>query len=268
MTTFEYASSKLGKIKPETLSIAKEVFNAATLAKVDIWFMWGKGTGPEHSTGCAIDYMVRNHTGGQFVRDYIWRNRARLRLKHVIWEQHITSTVYRPGVVAKMEDRGNSTANHFDHVHALNFPGTYVPIPKPVPPKPVPTKTITQVAQEVIAGKWGNGDARKAALSKAGYNPALVQTEVNRILGITPVVTKRTLYWNKTKMLAGNDVLALQKGLRRVFPLYSSNVGLTGSFGPETDKAVREFQRRALIKVDGQVGATTRNKLASYGVRL
>ena len=42
---------------------------------------------------------------------------------------------------------------------------------------------ITQVAREVIAGKWGNGASRRANLVAAGYNYAMVQAEVNRLLG-------------------------------------------------------------------------------------
>ncbi len=44
-------------------------------------------------------------------------------------------------------------------------------------------KTIEQIAKEVIAGKWGNGDERKQRLSAAGYNYSEVQKEVNRLLG-------------------------------------------------------------------------------------
>ncbi|MDO5027446.1 MAG: SH3 domain-containing protein [Tissierellia bacterium] len=43
-------------------------------------------------------------------------------------------------------------------------------------------KTITQLAEEVIKGDWGNGDERKKRLSQAGYDPVKVQAEVNRIL--------------------------------------------------------------------------------------
>jgi hypothetical protein len=183
MTTFEYASSKLGKVDPETRSIAKEIFDAAQKAGHDIWFMWGKGSGVEHATGNALDLMVRNAAGGTWIRNYIWTNRARLRLKHVIWDQKITSTVYRPGVVVGMADRGNSTANHKDHVHVLFFPGEYRPVPPPAPPKPA-GKTVSQLADEVLAGKWGNGDTRRSLLKKAGHNPDAVQAEVNRKLGI------------------------------------------------------------------------------------
>lgn len=43
---------------------------------------------------------------------------------------------------------------------------------------------LETVAREVIAGKWGNGEARKRKLREAGYDPAAVQAEVNRLLGL------------------------------------------------------------------------------------
>lgn len=42
-------------------------------------------------------------------------------------------------------------------------------------------KSIEEVAKEVLAGKWGNGEARKAALKKAGYDPEAVQAKVNQL---------------------------------------------------------------------------------------
>lgn len=45
-----------------------------------------------------------------------------------------------------------------------------------------PKKSVTTVAKEVLAGKWGNGDTRKKKLQAAGYNYAAVQKEVNRLL--------------------------------------------------------------------------------------
>lgn len=43
-------------------------------------------------------------------------------------------------------------------------------------------KSVSEVAHEVIAGAYGNGDARKQKLTAEGYDPAAVQQEVNRIL--------------------------------------------------------------------------------------
>lgn len=44
-------------------------------------------------------------------------------------------------------------------------------------------KSVDEVAREVIQGKWGNGVARKAKLTAAGYNYATVQARVNALLG-------------------------------------------------------------------------------------
>lgn len=55
--------------------------------------------------------------------------------------------------------------------------------PKPTSkPTPKPTKSIDEVAQEVIDGKWGNGDERISKLKKAGYDPEAVQKKVNELL--------------------------------------------------------------------------------------
>ena len=56
---------------------------------------------------------------------------------------------------------------------------------KPDPDKPAEPekkKTIAELAQECIDGKWGNGAVRKNKLTKAGYDYDAVQAEVNRLL--------------------------------------------------------------------------------------
>lgn len=44
-------------------------------------------------------------------------------------------------------------------------------------------KSVDEVADEVIAGQWGNGEDRKNALSNAGYDYSAVQNRVNEKLG-------------------------------------------------------------------------------------
>lgn len=46
-------------------------------------------------------------------------------------------------------------------------------------------KSVSQLADEVIAGKWGNGDTRKKKLEAAGYDYDAVQKEVNKQLGVS-----------------------------------------------------------------------------------
>lgn len=51
-----------------------------------------------------------------------------------------------------------------------------------LPPAQSGGKDIKTVAREVIAGQWGNGDARKKNIEAAGYNYKEVQDMVNQIL--------------------------------------------------------------------------------------
>jgi hypothetical protein len=64
--------------------------------------------------------------------------------------------------------------------------------PAPEPEK----KSNEEIAKEVLAGKWGNGDERKRRLTEAGYDYAAVQKAVNALLNqndnttIEPVAQK------------------------------------------------------------------------------
>lgn len=52
----------------------------------------------------------------------------------------------------------------------------------------VSSKSITDLANEVIAGKWGVGQSRVNALNNAGYDADAVQQKVNELLGATSAV--------------------------------------------------------------------------------
>ena len=53
--------------------------------------------------------------------------------------------------------------------------------PKPITPVQ-PHKTVDELAREVLAGKWGNGDDRKNRITTAGYDYAAIQVKVNELL--------------------------------------------------------------------------------------
>lgn len=62
--------------------------------------------------------------------------------------------------------------------------GKYVGAASVTAPAPAPArKSNEQVADEVIAGQWGDGDDRRNRLAQAGYDPDAVQSIVNSKLG-------------------------------------------------------------------------------------
>lgn len=58
----------------------------------------------------------------------------------------------------------------------------YVDLNKNVISVTTVTTTDEQIAQEVIAGKWGNGKERKDRLTSAGYNFRKIQRIVNKLI--------------------------------------------------------------------------------------
>lgn len=117
------------------------------------------------------------------------------RVHYVIWNRHIWS---REHGFKKRAYTGKSP--HTEHVHVsfllehCNDGRPFGYYPKPAPkPAHAPAKTheaqpvavhkgTTQIAQEVIDGKWGDGDVRVRKLRRSGYNPEVIQREVNRLL--------------------------------------------------------------------------------------
>ena len=82
-------------------------------------------------------------------------------------------------------------------------------------------KSNVKIAKEVIAGKWGNGEIRKSALKKAGYDYDKVQKEVNKLLNSKSIeqIAKEVIAgkWGngdarkKALTKAGYDYEAIQK---------------------------------------------------------
>jgi hypothetical protein len=70
-----------------------------------------------HSSGRAVDVMIPSSSVGHRIAAWVRANHKRLGASQVIFSQHIW-TVQRSGEGWRaMSDRGNRTANHYDHVH-------------------------------------------------------------------------------------------------------------------------------------------------------
>jgi N-acetyl-anhydromuramyl-L-alanine amidase AmpD len=109
-------------------------------------------------------------------------------------------------LVAYLKDKyGISKVQKHRDVNATACPGKNYPFDeivnyteekKPIETKPEAPKSTTdkksvdEIAKEVIAGKWGNGNERYEKLTKAGYDYNEVQTKVNEILLGKPIKPK------------------------------------------------------------------------------
>jgi hypothetical protein len=78
---------------------------------------WGGRSGSgDHGAGRALDIMVSGSLGYS-IADYVRANARRLGVSEVIWAQRIWTVQRSSEGWRQMEDRGSSTANHYDHVH-------------------------------------------------------------------------------------------------------------------------------------------------------
>ncbi len=99
-----------GAVKPWVASAGYFLrcrFDVATILGVG-----GRAGTSDHPSGLALDLMVNRGTGDALA-DCALRNKAALGVTYVIWRQRIN---YGNGWQF-MEDRGSTTANHYDHVH-------------------------------------------------------------------------------------------------------------------------------------------------------
>jgi len=74
-----------------------------------------------HPSGLALDYMVLTDAGlGDAIVAYHVAHWDELGVEYIIWQQRMLSSP--GGSWSYMEDRGSTTANHYDHVH-VNYTG-------------------------------------------------------------------------------------------------------------------------------------------------
>lgn len=99
-----------------------------------------------------------------------------------------------------------------------NAPATPAPTPAPAPAPAHSSKSIEEIAREVIADKWGNGDDRKNRLTSAGYNYAEVQNAVNALCKNPTKPISNVNYYPRYFGTSGSIVTAL------------NTVGVTSSF--------------------------------------
>ncbi len=151
-------------------------------------------------------------------------------------------------------------------VQAASKPAEAKPSAKPIPNA---KKSLETIAKEVIAGKWGNGDARKQKLKAAGYDYNAVQSKVNELCGVK---TKPTAAKPKPEAPKKQTVtLPASAPTWRVYPLNVAPVvgnecgmlapkqygGLTYEIIAKPQKDVVTIQTQIFGKVNIFVGSGT-----------
>jgi hypothetical protein len=103
----------LGAVKPHVREAADDIGN-----RFDVSTIYGVGARAgesDHPKGLALDFMVyTDKAKGDNIATYCKQHWGALAIKYIIWQQRIDEG---SGWTA-MEDRGGTTANHMDHVHA------------------------------------------------------------------------------------------------------------------------------------------------------
>jgi hypothetical protein len=77
--------------------------------------------GGAHSEGRALDIMISSSSQGDAIAAWVRENHSALGVSEVIWAQRIWTVERSSDGWRWMEDRGSSTANHYDHVHVTVY---------------------------------------------------------------------------------------------------------------------------------------------------
>ncbi|MDP3967717.1 MAG: SH3 domain-containing protein [Nocardioides sp.] len=101
-------------------SNARGVYRAVCAAFPDISSYGGYRADGMHAEGRALDVMVSGDSGWQ-VAEWARANAGDLGISEVIFSQKIWTVERSSEGWRSMEDRGSTTANHYDHVHVTTY---------------------------------------------------------------------------------------------------------------------------------------------------
>jgi uncharacterized protein YraI len=106
-------------IEAHLASNARAVYRAVCAAfgsTVSSFGGYRPGSSGDHGTGRAVDIMVSGEPGTEIAR-YVQSHYRELGVTYVIYQQRIWLAGDPTSQWKAMEDRGSTTANHYDHVH-------------------------------------------------------------------------------------------------------------------------------------------------------
>jgi len=100
---------------PDAVDLYRAVCNA--FPAVASGTTYGYDPHGEHISGKALDFMTDDKELGDAIAAFVQEHAAALNIYDIIWYQRIWTPVRADEGWRPMEDRGDPTANHYDHVH-------------------------------------------------------------------------------------------------------------------------------------------------------
>lgn len=267
-------NNSLGAVKDHVRPVAAEIDE-----RWDMYNIWGFGGSQDHLKGLALDFMVYTRDGssirtqaGNEIAAWFVTHADRLNVSYVIWRQRIWNPSRDPAGASwdnwrRMEDRGDPTQNHMDHVH-VSFKPTGVYTPPTTTPAPNPTTDIIYV---VKAGDTLSAIARTHNVTLqqlVGWNNItnvdIIEIGQRLIVGKESTVPTVKLAQTGPSGTSANNKI-VQDALRREY----GTVVVDGYWGPQTTGYYARWQRSLGFEgsdADGLPGKTSLTRLgAKYG---
>jgi hypothetical protein len=113
-----YGSEIESGLTPDAIRVYRAV--CARFPSVTSYGGYRSGGGA-HSEGRAVDIVIPNSDTGDAIAAWVRENYQKLGVSEVIWSQQIWSVTRSSEGWRWMEDRGSTTANHYDHVHVTVY---------------------------------------------------------------------------------------------------------------------------------------------------
>lgn len=272
------------KAGPSVWALARSVYEGTRTANLSsIWIGRGWDDNGEHTTGRALDIIVSRRVGvlptaaekaaGEVLVAWLVKYAESMHIRHIIWDKRIYRTRYKAW--GPIYNRSGISDWHQDHVHVLfddnsgKIPpfGENAPASKPTV-YPILKKGSVGESVRVLQGALG-------IYVDGSFGPktekAVREYQASRGLNVDGVVGPQT--WNAINSKAPavapkipNQILKMgSKGnfVRRVQKAVGAYVD--GSFGAKTEEAVKAFQKKHNLTVDGVVGPQTWNAIVATG---
>lgn len=231
----------------------------------------------------AITVEVSNcEYGGDWkISDKAWNSLVKLAVDvcrrynfRLVYDGTPNGSLTRHNMFAKTSCPGNYLQSRFqelaDTVNAQLDGGD-----TPTPALSAAKKSNEEIAEEVIAGKWGNGEDRKNRLTNAGYNYSTIQSIVNQKLGGDTSTSKPTLKSNGTiaqEVINGawgngedrkNRLIAAGYDYSAIQDLVNKKLGV--SFDSSSNKKSNETIANEVIQGKWGNGQDRKNRLTAAG---